>query len=181
MTKAEFDSILYADRERFQGKIPGIKDIIIHNESWFIYRYILHLRHLEYFDGKEGLPKLAKWWHFFRYKRLGFKLHLAIYPGTIGPGFRLYHIGDYTHVGPNVSIGKNCTMVAGVVFGNKTEREDNCSVFVGDNVYFGIGVKVIGPVRIGDNVTIGANAVITKDIPENTVVGGVPAKVIKYK
>ncbi|WP_240053851.1 DapH/DapD/GlmU-related protein [Bacteroides uniformis] len=54
-------------------------------------------------------------------------------------------------------------------------------VVVGDNCYFGVGVKVIGSVRIGNNVTIGANAVVTHDIPDNAVVGGVPAKIIKIK
>ena len=45
----------------------------------------------------------------------------------------------------------------------------------------GLMVKVIGSVRIGNNVTIGANAVVTHDIPDNAVVGGVPAKIIKIK
>lgn len=43
------------------------------------------------------------------------------------------------------------------------------------------GAKVVGGVRVGNNVTIGANAVVTKDIPDNSVVGGVPAKIIKMK
>lgn len=69
----------------------------------------------------------------------------------------------------------------GVVFGNKTEKEDNNPVTVGDNCYFGLGVKILGSVKIGNNVTIGANAVVTKDIPDNAVVGGIPAKIIKIK
>ena len=52
---------------------------------------------------------------------------------------------------------------------------------MGDNCYFGLGVKILGSVKIGNNVTIGANAVVTKDIPDNAVVGGVPAKIIKIK
>lgn len=63
-------------------------------------------------------------------------------------------------------------MVSGVVFGNKTEEEDNRPVYVGDNCYFGIGAKILGPVRIGNNVTVGANAVVTKDVPDNTIVVG---------
>ena len=104
---------------------------------------------------------------------------MAIYPNTIGPGFRIYHAGDFVHVGPNVRVGKNCTMLPGVVFGNKTEEPDNSPVIVGDNCYFGLGCKIFGNGRIGNNVTVGINAVVTKDIPDNAVVGGVPAKVIK--
>ena len=43
------------------------------------------------------------------------------------------------------------------------------------------GAKVVGGVRVGNNVTIGANAVVTKDIPDNSVVGGVPAKILKMR
>lgn len=106
---------------------------------------------------------------------------MTIYPNTIGPGFRIYHAGDFVHVGPNVKIGRNCTMLPGVVFGNKTEEPDDSPVIVGDNCYFGLGCKIFGGVRIGNNVTVGAMSVVTKDIPNNAVVGGVPARVIKYK
>ena len=44
-----------------------------------------------------------------------------------------------------------------------------------------MGCKIFGSVRIGNNVTVGANAVVTKDIPDNAVVGGVPAKVLSYR
>lgn len=52
---------------------------------------------------------------------------------------------------------------------------------IGDNVYIGPNVSVIGGVKIGNNVTIGAGAVVTKDIPDNVTVAGVPAKVIQNK
>ena len=106
---------------------------------------------------------------------------MNIYPNTIDPAFRIYHAGDFVHVGPKVRIGRNCTMLPGVVFGNKMEGVDEKNIIVGDDCYFGLGVKIIGSVRIGNNVTVGANAVITKDIPDNAIVGGVPAKIIKMK
>ena len=49
---------------------------------------------------------------------------------------------------------------------------------IGDNVYFGAGSKAFGPVKIGSNVKIGANAVVVKDIPDNSTAVGIPAKVI---
>lgn len=50
---------------------------------------------------------------------------------------------------------------------------------IGDNVQFGTGCKVIGDVRVGNNVLIGANAVVISDVPDNSVVAGVPARVIR--
>ena len=176
-----FNDIVKADLQRFGNKKPNLKDWILQNEIWYIYHYILHMRFLEYYKDRGFLFKPLYYWHFFSYKRLGFKLHYVIYPGTIGPGFRIYHVGGFTHVGKNVRIGKNCTMLPGVVFGNKTEEEDDRPVIVGDNCYFGLNAKILGPVKIGNNVTIGANAVVTKNIPDNAIVGGVPAKIIKIK
>lgn len=178
-SKENLNAILSKDLDRFGGKKPSFISHIFKNEGYYIWKYIEHMRHLEFYKGKTGLSKLLYLWHFYRFKHLQYLLNFQIYPNTIGPGFRIYHKGNFTHVGPNVKIGKNCTMVSGVVFGNKTEEEDNRPVIVGDNVYLGLDCKILGPVHIGNNVSIGANAVVTKDIPDNVVVGGVPAKIIK--
>ena len=178
MDKTDLIKILSSDLKRYGNHAPTLKDWLLHNEVWYIFNYIRHLRYVEYYKNKNKLLYLC---HFFRYKRLGFKLRMTVYPGTVGPGFRIYHAGDFIHIGPNVRIGKNCTILPGVVFGNKTEKPDDRPVIVGDNCYFGLGVKILGPVHIGNNVTVGANAVVTKDIPDNAIVGGVPAKVIRVK
>lgn len=177
-SKKELRYIFQEDLKRYNNKKPSLKDWLLHNEIWYIFYYIKHLRYIEYYKDKNRILFL---WHFIIYKHLGFKLHVTIYPHTIGPGFRLYHIGDFTHIGPNVRIGKNCTILPGVVFGHKTEKGDDKITIVGDNCYFGLGVKILGSVRIGNNVTIGANSVVTKDIPDNVIVAGVPAKIIKTK
>jgi len=51
---------------------------------------------------------------------------------------------------------------------------------IGDNVFIASGAKILGNVTIGNNVTIGANAVVLKDVPDNAIVVGIPAKIIKY-
>jgi serine O-acetyltransferase len=52
---------------------------------------------------------------------------------------------------------------------------------IGNDVYIGASAQVLGPIKIGNNVTIGAGSVVIKDIPDNAVVAGVPAKIIKMK
>jgi len=81
-------------------------------------------------------------------------------------------------VNPSVVIGKNCNISHQVTLGvvNRGDRK-GCPV-IGDNVYIGPGAKVIGNVHVGNDVAIGANCVVTQDIPDNSVVVGVPGKVI---
>lgn len=173
----ELHLYLAEDSKRF-GKKPTIKDLILHNEVWYIYHYQLHLRYVEYYmnPGKNNLLFL---YHFFKYKRLGFKLRFTIYPNTIGSGLRIFHTGDFLHVKQNCKIGKNCTLLPGVVIGNKNLENDNSWVTIGDNCYIGLGAKIFGQVTIGNNVVIGANSVVVKDIPDDCVVSGIPARIIK--
>lgn len=181
MTKQELEIMLKDDLNRFGGKRPGIKDRILHNEVWYIYEYIRHLRMVEYHGSKGGWHKMSFLYHWYRYKHLGFKLHMTIYPNTCGAGLRVYHAGGFVHVGKQCKIGKNCTLLPGVVFGNKHEKEDtSAKITVGNNCYFGLNAAIFGPVTIGNNVTVGANTVITKDIPDNAIVGGVN-KILGYK
>lgn len=179
-SKKELKYYFSEDLRRFDNKKPTIKDWILHNEVWYIYHYIRHLRYVEYYKNTRS-SKILFLYHWFRYKRLGFKLRFTIYPNTVGPGFRIYHAGDFVHVKSTCRIGTNCTLLPGVVFGNKYEKEDHSIIEVGDNCYFGLGVKIFGSVKIGNNVTVGANAVVTKNIPDNAIVGGIPAKIIKFK
>jgi len=86
----------------------------------------------------------------------------------IGPGL-LIHTPFGIVVGPT-KIGAACTIQSGVVITAATRS-------IGDNVYFGPGAKVIGDAKIGNNVVIVANSVILTDVPDNTTVMGVPARI----
>lgn len=175
--KQDLRNYIAQDEKRFGYRKPNIYDWVVNNENYYIWHFIHELRYVEYYKniGNKFLYAL----HFFRFKRLSWKLHFTMYPGTIGPGLMIFHVGSFIHVGRNVQIGENCTILPGVVFGNKTQECKNQPITVGDNCYFGLDSKIFGPVRIGNNVTIGANSVVTKNIEDNCVVGGVPAKVIK--
>lgn len=178
-TKNDLKFYLAEDLKRFDNKKPNIKDWILKNEWAYIYKYIKTLRYVEYHQNNKN--KLRYLYYFLKYKRLCFKLSIDIKPNNLGPGFRLMHLGSLVRIKKNCTIGKNCTILPGVVIGNKKLKGDDSWVIIGDNCYIGLGAKIFGDIKIGNNVTIGANAVVTKDIPDNATVGGIPAKIINIK
>lgn len=79
-------------------------------------------------------------------------------------------------IGRDVIIGNGATIYSGVTIGKK-DKHTSMPV-IGDNVTIGSGAKILGDITIGNNVVIGANSVVIKDVPDNVVVAGVPAKKI---
>lgn len=98
----------------------------------------------------------------------------------IGKGLYIAHLGDVV-IGNKCTIGNYCSIRNGVTIGGAGRKEKYSHPTIGDYVYIGADAKIIGGVGVGDNVMIGANAVVVKDVPDNAVVVGVPAKVISYE
>ncbi len=98
----------------------------------------------------------------------------------IGKGFYIGHWGGIV-INSQVVIGDNCNISQDVTIGQVNRGNNKGAPIIGNRVYIAPGAKIIGNIKIGDNVAIGANAVVTNDIPDNAVVVGVPAKVISYK
>lgn len=98
----------------------------------------------------------------------------------IGPGF---YIGHFSCIFINEScvIGRNCNVSQGVTIGTTNRGERAGNPVIGDNVYIGPGAKVIGAIRIGNDAAIGANCVVTRDVPDRAVVVGVPGRVISSR
>lgn len=86
-------------------------------------------------------------------------------------------IGDNVFIGPNVSIYTACHPLEAAERNKYIEWAE--PVIIGDNVWIGGSATVLPGVRIGDNAVIGAGAVVTKDVPDDVVVGGNPARIIK--
>lgn len=143
-----------------------------------IWKFEILLRKVEY-DGSCGrgpAAKLAGKWHKLRFHRLSVKLGFTIPPDVFGPGLSIPHYGTIVVHG-NVRAGKNCRLQEGVTIGATNGSHE--AAVIGDNCYFGSGAKVIGAVRIADDVAVGANAVVTRDIAEaGTTWAGVPARKI---
>lgn len=101
----------------------------------------------------------------------------------VGPGLQLWHAHGLV-VHPCTRIGKNCSLRQSTTIGVKADihgnNNDNAPI-IGDNVDIGANAVIIGAIRIGNNVSIGAGSVVVKDIPENAVAVGNPATVIKHK
>jgi len=75
-------------------------------------------------------------------------------------------------------IGRNCSIIAAVTIGMRTER---AFPDIGDDVFIGAGARVLGGIRIGDRVVIGANAVVIQDVPDGATAVGVPARIISER
>ena len=114
-------------------------------------------------------------------RRKMIKYGIEIYHTTkIGEGFYIGHFGGIV-VNPMVKIGKNCNISHGVTIGLGIKDEQNGFPIIGDNVFIGPGAKIFGDVKIGNNVAIGANSVVTKSFEDNVTIAGVPATIISTK
>lgn len=104
---------------------------------------------------------------------------IEIHPGaTIGRGFFIDH-GMGVVIGETTEIGDSVTLFQGVTLGGTGKERGKRHPTLGNHVVVGAGAKILGGIRIGDNVKIGANSVVLKSVPANSTVIGVPGRVIK--
>lgn len=153
---------------------------LTYGENWELFSFMKNLRYLEYYSNKlKKTPwdRMMLFFFWLKHRRNCKKNGLFININSVGPGFHLQHRG-YRHINSNTRIGANCTILPMVLIGNKRPDLQGKPIIIGDNCYISTGVTILGPVIIGNNVTIGAGAVVTKNIADNSIVGGIPAKPI---
>jgi serine O-acetyltransferase len=131
---------------------------------------------------KKGIPLFPM--IFARISQHLFSVDIS-YKARLGPGIVIVH-GFGVVIGSDTEIAGDCCIFHGVTLGDRgsewvnSDREDG-HPRVGREVMFGAGAKVLGPIRIGDNSVIGANAVVLSDVPPNSVAAGIPAKVVSQR
>lgn len=112
---------------------------------------------------------------FYIHKKNQYKTGIQLEIGTsVGQGLQFSHFSCIV-INVDVKIGNFCTIFQGITIGSARGKG---APVIGDNVVIAAGAKVIGAITVGNNVFIGANAVVLHDIPDNAVVGGIPAKII---
>lgn len=100
---------------------------------------------------------------------------IEIHPGaTIGRRFFIDH-GMGIVIGETAEIGDGVMLYHGVTLGGQVLTQTKRHPTVGDNVTIGAGAKILGPITIGEGSAVGANAVVTKDIPPHSIAVGIPA------
>ena len=103
---------------------------------------------------------------------------IEIHPGaTLGPGLFIDH-GSGVVIGETAEVGADCTIYHGVTLGGTSLEPGKRHPTVGDRVTIGAGAKVLGPISIGHDSRIGSNAVVVREVKDNSVVVGVPGQVI---
>ena len=131
---------------------------------------IQRFAHKLYLKGIPIIPSILTKWIHFRYNS-------DIQPITsIGGGTKLGHGGIGVVIHPKSSIGRNCILAQNVSVAGK----DGAPVLK-DWVYVGHASIVLGNITIGNNVYIGALSLVNKDVPDNAVVAGIPARIIRYR
>ena len=104
---------------------------------------------------------------------------VEIHPGaSIGHGFFIDH-GMGVVIGETAEIGDYVTLFQGVTLGGTGKEKGKRHPTLGNHVVVGSGAKVLGNIRIGDSVKIGANSVVLRSVPSNSTVTGIPGRIVK--
>lgn len=140
---------------------------------------------------KHSFAKCGKNVHFsplnsdFSYKTISIGNDVFIGPYALFSTIKSITIGNKVTFGPRVTImggNHNFKVVGSYIFDNKIKNDDDdLPVTICDDVWVGCNVVILKGVRIGRGAIVGAGAIVTKDVPPYAIVGGNPAKIIRYR
>lgn len=158
---------LYKDAKNIKEKDPATNNIL---EVFILYPgfHILIFHRFAHFLYTHKLFFLARF-----ISQLGkFFTGIEIHPGAkIGKNLFIDH-GTGIVIGETATIGNNCTIYHDVTLGGTGKDKYKRHPDIGNNVMIGTGTKILGPIKIGDNVKVGANSTILKDVPSDVTVVG---------
>jgi serine O-acetyltransferase len=143
-----------------------------------IYKFQKLLRKFEYYKNyKTGV--ISKLYLFFlkrRFRKYSIKLGFSIPENVFGPGLAIVHYGTIV-VNANAKVGANCRIHPSTCIG--ASGGNNKAPQMGNNIYIAPGAKIFGDIVLGNNIAIGANAVVNKSFHEDGIlIAGIPAKKI---
>ena len=182
MIQSKKDLIFYlaedAKRFKLNSWIKYQVKLIYGSEDAHILRYLKTLRRYEYYHNCSNnvFTKLITYFYRYRWMRLSLRYNLRFGINMIGYGFYMAHLSGGGIINCK-SMGNYCSINAGVIVGNKDIQSDIS--IIGNNVKLSAGCKVFGKIIIGNNVIVAPNAIVVKNVPDNCIVAGVPAKIIK--
>ena len=149
---------------------PGVKAVFFHQISNFFY--------------KAGFDLIAR----IISQTIRFFTGIEIHPGAkIGKNLFIDHgmgvvIGETSEIGDNVTIYHNVTLGgSSPSIDSERQRDEKRHPTIGNDVVIGSGAQIIGPIKVGNNSRIAANAVVVKDVPENATMVGIPARAVKLE
>ena len=149
---------------------PGVKAVFFHQISNFFY--------------KAGFDLIAR----IISQTIRFFTGIEIHPGAkIGKNLFIDHgmgvvVGETSEIGDNVTIYHNVTLGgSSPSIDSERQRHEKRHPTIGNDVVIGSGAQIIGPIKVGNNARIAANAVVVKDVPENATMVGIPARAVKLE
>lgn len=158
-----------------KSKKDKINRIITRDPLYVLYQYVKVLRKSELYYNTN--KKILYAWYRYKKNKLGIKLGIEMWENNFEEGLIIYHAGNIV-INRGAKVGKNCQLHGDICIGN--DGKNNKCPIIGDNVDIGVGVKIIGDIKIADNIVIGAGAVVNKSFDEKGItIAGIPAKKIK--
>ncbi len=149
---------------------PGVKAVFFHQISNFFY--------------KAGFDLIAR----IISQTIRFFTGIEIHPGAkIGKNLFIDHgmgvvVGETSEIGDNVTIYHNVTLGgSSPSIDSERQRHEKRHPTIGNDVVIGSGAQIIGPIKVGNNARIAANAVVVKNVPENATMVGIPARAVKLE
>lgn len=173
-SRDEYDFYRAADRASLM--IHRDRPRLFGDEVWGFQRL---LREVEYAENCLASPSWAPYRSllWFRFHSLSTRLGFTIPPNVFGPGLAIAHRGTIV-VNSCARVGANCRIHVCVNIGSRAGT-DHEAPEIGDNVYIGPGAMLFGPIRIADDIAIGANAVVNRSFLEPGItIAGAPARKI---